>query len=66
MVPFTLSRIMPSSLLESMLDFLSRIAKMEATESLALVESGPNALVCETLRLAMVKAKKTCTSIAGR
>jgi hypothetical protein len=59
MLPVTFSSVMPSSLLESILDFWSRILKMEIAESLAFVASEANALACATPTAATTKAKKT-------
>jgi len=59
MLPVTFSSVIPSSLLESVFDFLSRILKMEIAESLALVASEASALACETPTAAKTKAKKT-------
>lgn len=59
MLPVTFSGTIPSSLLESIFDFLSRILKMEIAESLAFVASEASALACETPIVAKTKAKKT-------
>lgn len=40
MSPLTLSIVVPDSSLESIFDFLSRIAKTEATATIALLASG--------------------------
>lgn len=58
--PTTDGNVMPSSLLESILGLLSRISNIEAAESLALLVSGPKAVVWETPTADMVRAKKTC------
>jgi len=58
-LPVTLSSVIPSSLLESIFDFLSRILKMDIAESLAFVASEASALACETPIDAKTKAKKT-------
>jgi hypothetical protein len=52
--------VSPSSLLESILGFLSRIANIEAAESLALAVSGARPLDWETPSAPIVNAKKTC------
>jgi len=59
MFPVTLSSVIPSLLLESIFDFLSRILKMDIAESLAFVASEASALACETPIDAKTKAKKT-------
>jgi hypothetical protein len=59
MLPVTFSSVIPSSLLESIFDFLSRILKMEIAESLVLVASKASALACETPTAPKTKAKKT-------
>ena len=57
---------MPSSLLESIADFLSRIANIDAAESFALAESGAMPADWETPNAAIVNAKKTCKELAFR
>lgn len=59
MSPYTVFRVVPSLLLESILGLLSRISKIEAAESLAFLVSGEKA-VLETPSAEIVKAKKTC------
>jgi hypothetical protein len=59
MLPVTLSSAIPSLLLESIFDFLSKILKMDIAESLAFVASEASALACETPIDAKTKAKKT-------
>lgn len=59
MSPLTLAMTTPSSLLESILDFRSRISKIETADSLALVLSAPIALVREIPLVAKTKTKKT-------
>jgi hypothetical protein len=57
--PVTFSNIKPSSLIVSILDFRSRILKIEMAESLAFVALDANALAWETPTAAKTKAKKT-------
>ena len=59
MLPVTFSSVIPSPLLESIFDFLSRILKMEIAAALALVASEASALACETTKIAITKAKIT-------
>ena len=61
MSPFMVSSVVPSSLLESIAGFVSRISNIEVAESLALFVSGAKALLWETPTAVTVKAKKTCT-----
>ena len=57
MSPLTFSKVEPSSLLESIKDFLSNIENMEIAESFALAESEAIALVCDAPIMAITKAK---------
>lgn len=61
--PATSTKTMPSSLLGSIFDLLSMSANIVDADALALAESGPNALVCETPMVAMSRAKNTCRRI---
>jgi hypothetical protein len=56
-LPSTLSSTTPSSLVESILDFLSMMASMEAADSWAFVESDAVPLVCEIPKAVKTKAK---------
>lgn len=58
--PYTVFRVVPSLLLESIKGLLSRIPKIEAAESLALLVSGAKAVLWATPSVEIVKAKKTC------
>lgn len=60
MFPVIVGSVVPSSLLESISDFLSRIPNIETAESLALLASVAMALLWETPIADIVKAKKTC------
>ena len=60
MFPVIVGRVVPSSLLESISDFLSRIPNIETAESLALLASVAMALLWETPIADIDKAKKTC------
>ena len=57
MSPFTIDKVVPSLLLESILGLLSRSSKIEAVESLALLVSGAMAVASEIANAKNVKAK---------
>ena len=54
------TKTMPLSLLGLIFDLRSISAKIDDADSLALAESEPSALVCETPMVVMSRAKNTC------
>lgn len=64
--PLICASVVPASLLESILDFLSIMENIEAAESLALLLSGLIALDCETPTAAIVNEKKTWRKFEGK